>query len=147
MAARAVSVPVPGPPGRRTIRPRPGRARAFRPHPICRHRVLLEPPSPGGLVGRGLYPVLGYPGQGWLLAGVGRTIHTPEHRRLVQLLRQLREEAGLRQGELAERLDRPQSFVSKYESGERRIDLIELRDICVALGTTVARVVARWERK
>lgn len=78
---------------------------------------------------------------------MGRTIHTPEHRRLVQLLRQLREEAGLRQGELAERLDRPQSFVSKYESGERRIDLIELRDICVALGTTVARVVARWERK
>lgn len=75
---------------------------------------------------------------------MGRTIHTPEHRRLVQLLRQLREEAGLRQTELAGLLGRPQSFVSKYESGERRLDLVELRDICRALGADLVEVVRQW---
>lgn len=76
---------------------------------------------------------------------MGRTIHTPEHRRLVVLLRGLREAAGLRQVELAERLGRPQSFVSKYESGERRLDLVELREICQALGASVVELVQRWE--
>lgn len=76
---------------------------------------------------------------------MGRTIHTPDHRRLVDLLRGLREAAGLRQIELAERLDRPQSFVSKYESGERRLDLVELRAICHALDTSLVELVGRWE--
>lgn len=76
---------------------------------------------------------------------MGRSIHTPEHRRLVDLLRRLREEAGLRQTDLATRLDRPQSFVSKYEAGERRLDLIELREICLALDADVVELVQRWE--
>lgn len=76
---------------------------------------------------------------------MGRSIHTPEHRRLVRLLRELRERGGLRQVELAARLDRPQSYVSKYEAGERRLDLVELRAICVALGVQVSELVQRWE--
>lgn len=76
---------------------------------------------------------------------MGRSIHTPDHRRLAELLRELREQAGLRQSELAHRLDRPQSFVSKYEAGERRLDLIELRAICLALDTSVVKLVERWE--
>ena len=50
------------------------------------------------------------------------------------LLREIREQAQLRQGDLAQRLGRPQSYVSKYETGERRLDIFELRAICTACG-------------
>lgn len=46
---------------------------------------------------------------------------------------QVRKGSGLTQADLAERLGRPQSFVSKYERGERRLDLIEFCDVCRAL--------------
>lgn len=76
---------------------------------------------------------------------MGRTsIHSPDHQRLVALLRQIREEAGLRQIDLAERLDRHQSFVSKYETGERRLDLVELRDICWACDTALSELIRRF---
>lgn len=74
-----------------------------------------------------------------------KTIATPEHERLVQLLRLLRTEAGLTQAEVAERLDRPQSFVSKFEAGQRRLDLIELRTLCGALGVDLLKFVKRFE--
>lgn len=45
-----------------------------------------------------------------------------------------RQENSLTQHEVAFRLGRPQSFVSKYESGERRLDVIEFLDVCQALG-------------
>ena len=61
------------------------------------------------------------------------------------LLRRLRTEAGLRQKDLADRLGQPQSFVSKYESGERRLDLIELRQICRAMGMPFEEFVRRFE--
>lgn len=77
---------------------------------------------------------------------MGRTsIHSADHQRLVALLRQIREEAGLRQVDLAERLDRHQSFVSKYETGERRLDLVELRDICTACGLALSALVKRFD--
>jgi transcriptional regulator with XRE-family HTH domain len=77
---------------------------------------------------------------------VGRTIFTPEHRALTAVLRAMREEAGVRQVELAERLDRPQSYVSKYETGERRLDLVELRAICLALDVPLVSAVDRFEK-
>lgn len=76
---------------------------------------------------------------------MNKSIHTPEHGRLVALLRQLREQAGLRQEELAERLGVNQTWVSKYEVGERRLDLVQLRCVCRALGVSVGEVVNRWE--
>lgn len=76
---------------------------------------------------------------------MAKTLHSAEHRRQVQLLRELRESSGLRQVDLAERLDRPQSFVRMYEAGERRLDLIELRAICMALDASVVELVQRWE--
>jgi transcriptional regulator with XRE-family HTH domain len=78
---------------------------------------------------------------------VEKTIFSPEHRSLVELLRTLRENAGLSQLEVAERLDRPQSFVSKYESGQRRLDLIELRSVCAALGTDLVAFVRLFEKR
>lgn len=65
-------------------------------------------------------------------------------RRLLGLLRQLRLEAGLRQADLAGKLQQPQSFVSKYESGERRLDLLEIEQICDALGLSLRDFLKRW---
>lgn len=64
---------------------------------------------------------------------------------LQKLLRQIRQEAGLRQIDLAKRLEQPQSYVSKYESGERRLDLLELLQICEALGIPLSKFVRRFE--
>lgn len=64
---------------------------------------------------------------------------------LLNLLRKARIEAGLRQADLASRLGQPQSFVSKYEIGERKLSLLEVRGICVALGISLEEFVRRWE--
>jgi transcriptional regulator with XRE-family HTH domain len=64
---------------------------------------------------------------------------------LRSLLSNLRSEANLRQVDLADRLGKPQSFVSKYESGERRLDLIELREICHVLEISLTDFVKRFE--
>jgi transcriptional regulator with XRE-family HTH domain len=52
-------------------------------------------------------------------------------------LRTRRRDAGLTQVQVATALDVPQSFVSKYESGERRLDVIELRHVVRALGVSM----------
>lgn len=65
--------------------------------------------------------------------------------RLRRLLRTIRTEKGLRQVDLAERLGQPQSFVSKYESGERRLDFVEVVQVCEALGISLADFVRRFE--
>jgi transcriptional regulator with XRE-family HTH domain len=62
------------------------------------------------------------------------------------LLRQMRTEAGLTQTEIAQRMGQPQSFVSKYESGERRLDVLELREVCAVLGVSLADFVRRLEQ-
>ncbi len=66
-----------------------------------------------------------------------KNLYTHRQRILLNLLRKIRKDAGLRQDDVAERLGRPQSFVSKYESGERRLDILELYDVCGALGITL----------
>ena len=69
-----------------------------------------------------------------------------DRERLAELLRQLRVEAKLRQVDMAAKLDEPQSYVSRYESAEQRLDLIELRRICKVLDITLAELVERFER-
>lgn len=69
-----------------------------------------------------------------------------KHHRLRAFLRQLRIEARLRQADVAKRLDEPQSFVSKYESGEKRVSFVDLTRICAALGVPLAEFVRRWEK-
>ena len=56
--------------------------------------------------------------------------YTTRYQFLLILLIQAREKAGLTQREVAAKLNKPQSYISKIESGERRIDLIELEDLC-----------------
>lgn len=62
------------------------------------------------------------------------------------LLRSVRKEAGISQQDLAKRLNKPQSFVSKYESGERRLDILELRDICISIGLDFTTFILRLEK-
>ncbi|MDC2889204.1 helix-turn-helix transcriptional regulator [Psychrosphaera sp. 1_MG-2023] len=61
-------------------------------------------------------------------------IWDPKRQQLRQYLKQLRDESGLTQGKLAEKLNKPQSYVSKYESGERNLDFVETIEICEACG-------------
>jgi transcriptional regulator with XRE-family HTH domain len=74
---------------------------------------------------------------------VEKSIYSAEYQQLCALLRELRREAGLTQVQVAERLKVPQSFVSKYESGERRLDVIELKHVAIAIDTTLDAVIAR----
>ena len=63
------------------------------------------------------------------------------------MLYQLRAVSGLRQSDLADLLKVPQSFVSKIESGERRIDLIELQAILKCFNTNIIEFVTEFENK
>ena len=70
-----------------------------------------------------------------------------ERHTLLGLLKEIRIEAGLRQVDLAAKLHVPQSMISKYEVGERRVDLLELRDICAALGISLVEFVRELEKR
>ncbi len=64
---------------------------------------------------------------------------------MLSQLRAARENAGLTQYDLAHRLGRSQSFVGKCELGERRLDLVQLRDFCIALEVPFLEFVQRFE--
>jgi transcriptional regulator with XRE-family HTH domain len=70
-----------------------------------------------------------------------KSVFSPRYKRFRELLIQARKNAQLTQVELAARLNRPQSFVSKYENGERRLDLIELLDVAVVLHLDVVAII------
>jgi len=75
---------------------------------------------------------------------VTRSLFSPAYERLRLRLVAARHERGLTQVQLATLLERPQSFVSKYETGERRLDFIEVLEIAEALhldATELVRVV------
>lgn len=65
-------------------------------------------------------------------------------RRLAGLLREVRTEANLTQAEVAERIGQSQSYVSKYEDGEQRLDLLELEAVCAAVGVPLVTFVRRY---
>ena len=70
-----------------------------------------------------------------------KTIFSDEHMRIVRRLRQLRLAAGLTQTDVAKRMRKPQSFVARMESGQRRIDVIELSYVAEIYGCTLADIV------
>jgi transcriptional regulator with XRE-family HTH domain len=65
---------------------------------------------------------------------------------LTKTLYSLRMGAGLKQTDLADILDVPQSFVSKIETGERGLDLVELKIVVEAMGATLSEFVAEFEK-
>jgi transcriptional regulator with XRE-family HTH domain len=72
---------------------------------------------------------------------MSKSIHSPEHAKLHELLIAARKRAGLTQQQVAERLGRPQSFVAKYEGGERRLVVVEFVQVAKATGTDPVRVL------
>jgi len=70
-----------------------------------------------------------------------KTIYTQQHQRLCELLIEARKKADLTQAEVAERLGRPQSFVAKYEGGERRLDVVEFLAVARAIGVDAAAIL------
>ena len=68
-----------------------------------------------------------------------KSVFTAEYAQFAARIVELRKEAGLTQVELAQRLGRPQSYVSKYERGERRLDVVEFLAVTRALDTDAAR--------
>ena len=64
---------------------------------------------------------------------MARSTHNPHYQTLLTLLRDLRERAGVTQQALAESLGNTQTFISKIERGERRIDVVEFIELCEAL--------------
>jgi ribosome-binding protein aMBF1 (putative translation factor) len=77
---------------------------------------------------------------------VKKNIRLDQQKKLLVLLRGIRVDAGLTQSELASRLSRDQTFVSKYESGERRLDILELREVCRAIGADFVRFVRKLDK-
>lgn len=65
---------------------------------------------------------------------MAKSLRSPRQQRLMELLIAARRDRGITQATLAARLGKPQSYVAKYENGERRIDVIEFLDITAAIG-------------
>jgi len=76
-----------------------------------------------------------------------KTTFTREYDLLRRMLRELRERQGVTQVELAERLKETQSYVSKCERGERRLDLVQVRAFCAALKIPLVEFVGDFERR
>lgn len=76
-----------------------------------------------------------------------KSTFTADYRVFARLLRETRERAGVTQTDLAKKLKQTQSYVSKVERGERRLDVVQLRWWCVALGVTAAGFVRDFEKQ
>ncbi len=76
-----------------------------------------------------------------------KSIHKNEYLVLLHRLRALRTAAGLTQVALSAALQRPQSYVSDVERGERRVDLLQLRELCNACGQSLTEFVDEFEQE
>ena len=70
-----------------------------------------------------------------------KSFHSRAYERFCMALKTARQKAGLTQVQAAKKLGRPQSFITKIEIGERRVDIVELADICRAYGRRLVEFV------
>jgi len=76
---------------------------------------------------------------------MSKTLYTREHDIFLKLIKSMRAESGLTQAQCSAALGRPQSFMSDVERGVRRLDIIQLRELCHVLDTTLIELVTRLE--
>lgn len=76
-----------------------------------------------------------------------KSIHTLLYKRIIARLRSKREEAGLTQKMLAEMLEKPQPYISKIETCERRMDIVELHAFCKMLGISFVGFIDEIENE
>lgn len=74
---------------------------------------------------------------------MAKSIHSKRYGQFLDLLIGARKEADLTQVEVASRLGRPQSFVSKYENGERRLDVVEFLDVAKAIDCDAIKLMRK----
>lgn len=75
-----------------------------------------------------------------------KSIYTREYETVLRVLRAARKTAGVTQVALAASIEETQSYVSKIERGELRLDIVQLRTFCQALGVSLVEFVRRFER-
>lgn len=78
---------------------------------------------------------------------MAKSLHTPEYEHFRAILVAAREKAELTQTEVSAKLDRPQSFVAKYEGGERRLDVVEFVQVCDAIGIDPRAVLREMQKR
>lgn len=78
---------------------------------------------------------------------MAKSLYRVENLALAALLREMREKQGLVQTQFAARVGRNQTYVSNVELGIRRLDVVELRDYCAALGVSLQDFVQMWEAR
>ena len=79
--------------------------------------------------------------------GIGKSVHSPTQAAFCALMVKARKAAGLTQHELALRLKKPQSFVAKYEGGERRLDVVEFLNVARAIGADPTRILRALQKQ
>jgi len=58
---------------------------------------------------------------------MNKSVYTKDYKEIIERLKQARIDSGLSQQEVADKLNKPQSYISKIESGERRLDVVEMK--------------------
>lgn len=76
---------------------------------------------------------------------MGKSVFSDSYSQFCKLMVEAREKKGLTQADVAAKLRRPQSYVSKYERGERRLDVVEFVEVAKVLGIEPAKIIKELE--
>jgi transcriptional regulator with XRE-family HTH domain len=79
--------------------------------------------------------------------GISKSVHSADQAVFCELMIKARKAAGLTQHDLAGRLKKPQSFIAKYEGGERRLDVVEFLAITRAIGADPVRILKALQKR
>ncbi|MCT7971496.1 MULTISPECIES: helix-turn-helix domain-containing protein [Oscillatoriales] len=77
---------------------------------------------------------------------MNKSVFTEKYTRFRRLLIEIRQSSKLTQVQVAQRLHKPQSFVSKYERGERRLDVVEFLEVAKALEVNPSELLTQLDR-